>query len=195
MIWTSYRNVKSVTIRACRGVENTEPMRTDNAPIGAGNGQSTFVQNPRRGRHRRRFFQNWIRSFISRWTSAHFQKMQKCRSSSRRNKTGCASTGLERAGATRRMGRRSVRWVLKAYSSAQHGATTVCLLPSRTDTRWWHEIILPHAEVRFLKGRLKFGGVGNSAPFPSVIAIFKPSATAGPNENQHRSQHYDESGQ
>jgi phage N-6-adenine-methyltransferase len=63
-------------------------------------------------------------------------------------------------------------WVEKAYVSSQRGATVVCLLPSRTDTLWWHEWIIPYAEVRFIPGRLKFNGVSNSAPFPSVIAIF-----------------------
>ena len=47
------------------------------------------------------------------------------------------------------------------------------LIPARTDTRWFHEIVLPHAaEIRFVKGRLKFGGAANSAPFPSIIVVF-----------------------
>lgn len=50
----------------------------------------------------------------------------------------------------------------------------VFLIPSRTDTRWFHEVVLPHAkEVRFIKGRLKFGDAKNSAPFPSMIVIFE----------------------
>ena len=49
----------------------------------------------------------------------------------------------------------------------------VFLLPARTDTRWFHELCLPYAaEIRFLKGRLKFSGATNSAPFPSMIVIF-----------------------
>lgn len=47
------------------------------------------------------------------------------------------------------------------------------LLPARTDTKWFHEFIYNKAEIRFLKGRLKFGGALNSAPFPSMIVIFK----------------------
>ena len=47
------------------------------------------------------------------------------------------------------------------------------LIPARTDTKWFHEIVLPHAqEIRFLRGRLKFGGMKNSAPFPSMLVIF-----------------------
>lgn len=50
----------------------------------------------------------------------------------------------------------------------------VFLIPARTDTKWFHEIALPRArEIRFLKGRLKFGGAKNSAPFPSMLVIFQ----------------------
>lgn len=49
----------------------------------------------------------------------------------------------------------------------------VFLIPARTDTRWFHQIVLPNArEIRFLKGRLRFGDATNSAPFPSMIVIF-----------------------
>jgi len=65
-------------------------------------------------------------------------------------------------------------WVKKAYESAQyHGALVVCLLPARTDTAWWHDYVLPYGEVTFIRGRLKFGGAKNSAPFPSAIVVFK----------------------
>lgn len=48
-------------------------------------------------------------------------------------------------------------------------------MPSRTDTRWWAESVLPFAsEIRFVKGRLKFGGSSNGAPFPSAIVVFRP---------------------
>src|SRR5271157_2494612 len=50
----------------------------------------------------------------------------------------------------------------------------VFLIPARTDTRWFHDIVLPKAkEIRFIKGRLKFGDAVNSAPFPSMIVIFE----------------------
>ena len=64
------------------------------------------------------------------------------------------------------------RWMKKAYESAQGGATVVCLVPARTDTAWWHEFVMK-GEIRFLKGRLKFGGAKNSAPFPSAIVVFR----------------------
>lgn len=47
------------------------------------------------------------------------------------------------------------------------------LLPARTDTQWFHEYIYGHAEIRFIKGRLKFGNAQNNAPFPSMIVIFR----------------------
>ncbi len=70
-------------------------------------------------------------------------------------------------------GREIPKWVEKAYESAKSGeATVVCLLPSRTDTKWWHDHVMKADTIRFIKGRLKFDGHKNSAPFPSVIAIF-----------------------
>jgi len=47
------------------------------------------------------------------------------------------------------------------------------LLPARTDTKWFHSFIYHIAEIRFIKGRLKFGNSKNAAPFPSMIVIFK----------------------
>lgn len=52
-------------------------------------------------------------------------------------------------------------------------ACAVFLIPARTDTKWFHEIVLPNArEIRFLKGRLKFGGAAYNAPFPSMVVVF-----------------------
>lgn len=69
-------------------------------------------------------------------------------------------------------GRKIGDWVQKAYeSSVNNKATVVCLLPARTDTKWFHDYCVK-GEIRFLKGRLKFGGSKNSAPFPSMLVIF-----------------------
>ena len=72
-------------------------------------------------------------------------------------------------------GRQIGKWVKKANDEATEGCKVVCLLPARTDTRWFHDQIYENskAEIRFLKGRLKFGDSKNSAPFPSMIVIFK----------------------
>jgi hypothetical protein len=49
----------------------------------------------------------------------------------------------------------------------------VFLIPARTDTRWFHELVMPNArEIRFLRGRLKFGEAKTSAPFPSMVVVF-----------------------
>lgn len=73
-------------------------------------------------------------------------------------------------------------FIAKAAHEATKGATVVCLVPSRTDTRWWHDFVwnnlahrtYPGVEIRFVKGRLKFGDGKNSAPFPSVVIVFRP---------------------
>ena len=69
-------------------------------------------------------------------------------------------------------GREIGKWVQKASEESENGETVVMLLPARTDTKWFHNYIYGKAEIRFVKGRLKFGGVKNSAPFPSMIVIF-----------------------
>ena len=71
-------------------------------------------------------------------------------------------------------GREIGKWVRKARLEAERGNTVVCLLPARTDTRWFHDYVLDRAEIRFVRGRLKFGGSKNSAPFPSMVAVFRP---------------------
>ena len=70
-------------------------------------------------------------------------------------------------------GKGIIQWVQKAYHEAENGVTTVMLLPARTDTKWFHDYVLPVAELRFIRGRLKFGEAANNAPFPSIICIFK----------------------
>lgn len=69
-------------------------------------------------------------------------------------------------------GRDISKWMKKAYKSSLHGATVVCLVPSRTDTKWFHDFAMK-GEIRFVKGRLKFGGCKNSAPFPSAVVVFR----------------------
>jgi len=69
-------------------------------------------------------------------------------------------------------------WVEKAYTSAQkNGATVVCLLPARVDTKWWQDYC-SKGEVFFVRGRLKFGGNKNPAPFPSAVVVFRPTVTS-----------------
>ena len=70
-------------------------------------------------------------------------------------------------------GREIGKWVEKAYHESLTGVTVVMLLPARTDTKWFHDFIYGKAEIRFVRGRLKFGDSKNSAPFPSMIVIFR----------------------
>ncbi|MDQ7227319.1 phage N-6-adenine-methyltransferase [Staphylococcus haemolyticus] len=70
-------------------------------------------------------------------------------------------------------GREIKKWIKKAYEESLNGATVVCLIPARTDTTYWHDFIFDRADdIRFLRGRLKFGGSKNSAPFPSAIVVY-----------------------
>lgn len=68
-------------------------------------------------------------------------------------------------------GREIGKWVEKA--SKTKDATVVMLLPARTDTKWFHNYIYQKAEVRFIKGRLKFGDGTKDAPFPSMVVVFR----------------------
>ena len=94
-------------------------------------------------------------------------------------------------------GRAIGKWIKKAYEAShlnwQHtGATVVCLIPARTDTRWWHDYCVK-GEITFIKGRLKFVNRAfpswkadgshkiSPAPFPSAIVVFKPSKGLGDN--------------
>lgn len=71
-------------------------------------------------------------------------------------------------------GRKIYDWVKKCYEESRKGNTqVVMLIPARTDTKYFHEFIYHKAkEIRFIRGRLKFGGAKNSAPFPSMIVVF-----------------------
>lgn len=72
-------------------------------------------------------------------------------------------------------GRNIAAWVIKCWQEAkQPGTIVVMLIPARMDTRYFHDFIYHRAtEIRFIKGRLKFGGQNNPAPFPSMVVVFK----------------------
>ncbi len=67
-------------------------------------------------------------------------------------------------------------WIAKAFREWKKGKTVVMLIPSRTDTKAWHDYCLRASEIRFIKGRLKFGDAKNAAPFPSAVIIFRKAA-------------------
>lgn len=66
-----------------------------------------------------------------------------------------------------------LQWIRKAYQSSLKGAVVVCLLPSRTSTRWFHDYCIK-GEIRFLRKRIHFGGHKSAAPFGTMIVIFRP---------------------
>ena len=66
-------------------------------------------------------------------------------------------------------GRRVSEWLEKA----READLAVYLLPSRTDTRWWHDYAMNADEIRFLRGRLRFGDAKAGAPFPSVVLVYR----------------------
>lgn len=72
-------------------------------------------------------------------------------------------------------GRDVSKWVQKCFKEVHEGdcPCVVMLVHARTDTRWFHDYIYHKAEIRFVKGRLKFGGSQNSAPFPSMVVVFR----------------------
>ena len=75
-------------------------------------------------------------------------------------------------------GRKIGNWIQKAYEEGEKGNTrVVALIPARTDTKYWHNYCMKATEIRFVKGRLKFGkgNAKNSAPFPSAVVIFSGS--------------------
>lgn len=70
-------------------------------------------------------------------------------------------------------GRGIARWTSKA-AAAGLSSTGVMVLPARTDTAYWNDDVMQADEIRFVRGRLHFGGAVNGAPFPSALAIFRP---------------------
>jgi len=91
--------------------------------------------------------------------------------------------GLAQAWGTERVfmnppyGREIYAWTRKAREASQAGALVVGLLPASTDLAWWHEDIIGHAEIRYLRGRVRFltdGPYRASGFFPSVIVVWRP---------------------
>ena len=69
-------------------------------------------------------------------------------------------------------GREVGKWIEKSYWESTKGCTVVCLTFARTDTKWWHDWAMRAAEIRLVRGRIKFQKAPNSAPAPSCLLIF-----------------------
>ena len=70
-------------------------------------------------------------------------------------------------------GRAMVEWLKKAIRETWNETTTVCLIPARTNTAWWHDLCQKYGEVRFVRGRPKFGGADHGLPQPLAIVVFR----------------------
>lgn len=70
-------------------------------------------------------------------------------------------------------GRELPRWVKKCHEESLRGATVVMLIPARTDTSYFHDYIYGTHEIRFIRGRLRFGGCDQNAPFPSMVVVMR----------------------
>lgn len=68
------------------------------------------------------------------------------------------------------------KWIAKAHLTSETGTTVVMLIPARTDTAAFHDYIYkkPNVEIRFIRGRLRFSGSKQNAPFPSMVVVFRP---------------------
>lgn len=67
------------------------------------------------------------------------------------------------------------KWCKKAYEESLKGALVVGLIPSRTDTHYWHEYVMKATKIEYIRGRVKFGNSKSGAPFPSAIVVWKES--------------------
>jgi len=75
-------------------------------------------------------------------------------------------------------GGQTAHWIKKAYEESKRGCTVVCLITSSTDRSYWHDYIFPYAaQIRFVRGRLKFNDATSSAPFASAVIIFTEQVT------------------
>ena len=73
-------------------------------------------------------------------------------------------------------GRQTSKWIEKAFQESQKGAVVVCLIVARTDTSYWHDIIFKYAaQIRFIRGKIKFDGAAWNAPFASAVVVFDNS--------------------
>lgn len=84
------------------------------------------------------------------------------------------SWGRERVFMNPPYGRAIGDWMRKALTESERGATVVCLVPARTETKWWHETVMKAHELALVRGRLRFGGSKVNAPFPNAVVVFYP---------------------
>jgi len=69
-------------------------------------------------------------------------------------------------------GKEMTKWIKKSIEESKKGAICVVLIPARTNTNWWHDLCMKATEIRFLRGRPKFGNMKHGLPFPLALLIF-----------------------
>lgn len=129
------------------------------------------------------FFDYWNKIFHFDWDAAATEENTKCELFS--------NDSLETEWAFSRLKSLTVwlnpphskikEFIKKAYNESMEGCHVVCLVPSRTCTRWWHDYVMKADEIYLVKGRLKFGNSENSAPFPSAVVCFLGGETSTKN--------------
>lgn len=135
------------------------------------------------GKRRKGCLTSWTRSSISRWMLPPVMKTTSVRGISRKTMMVCGKIGGgETVFCNPPYGSKETGlWTEKCYREGQKpGTTVVLLIPARTDRASFHDYILGKAEIRFLRGRLKFeldGKPMGTAPFPSMIAIWRGGMT------------------
>lgn len=126
------------------------------------------------GPHRRTSSTNSIKSSTSTSTRAPCPRTQSARSISHQKTMACAKIGGGgyKVFCNPPYGSNIKHWVKKCHDEAQKGTLVVMLIPARTDTSYFHDYIYHKAEIRFIRGRLKFGNADQGAPFPSMVVVF-----------------------
>lgn len=109
------------------------------------------------------------------WIHVQMKATINVRNTSPGSKMGsCRNGGGHRVFCNPPYGKEIGDWVQKCYEEGHKENTlVVMLIPARTDTKYFHDYILHRAEVRFVRGRLKFGGAVAGAPFPSMVVVFR----------------------
>lgn len=133
-----------------------------------------FHENLMNGKHRNTYLTSWMQNSSSRWMRALLKRTTNVCGITRRLKTDFPKTGGGETVFCNPPYSGIKQWVKKAfYEGQKDGTTVVLLIPARTDTKWFHNYILNHSEIRFIEGRLRFNGMSVNAPFPSMIVIFR----------------------
>ena len=137
--------------------------------------QACLRQTKMNGKHRKIYLRALMPSIILSLDAAASNSNHKCPKYYTKDQDGLVQDwGNDTVYVNPPYGRAIANWVHKAYEThQQYGNTIVMLLPARTDTCWFHDYIYGQADIKFIKGRLRFSGSKCNAPFPNTIVIFQ----------------------